>query len=71
MALTRESDDRKDGGDAERAPEFFKDGITDLGEGKAQITLPQTAGAYRIFVFARDDKGGAATANVPILVEKL
>ncbi len=68
--LSRESDDRKDGGDAEKAPQFFKDGIEDLGDGKAQITVPQTAGAYRIFVFARDDKGGAATANVPILLEK-
>lgn len=67
--LARESDDRKDGGDAERAPEYFKTGITDLGNGKAQITAPQTPGAYRVFVFVRDDKGGAATANIPFLVE--
>lgn len=68
--LARESDDRKDGGDAERAPEFFHDGITNSNDGKAQITLPQTIGTYRIFVFARDDKGGAATANAPFLIEK-
>jgi hypothetical protein len=67
--LARESDDRKNGGDAERAPEFFRDGITDTAAGKAKITAPQNAGAYRIFVFARDDKGGAATANFPFLVE--
>jgi hypothetical protein len=63
--LARESDDRKHGGDAERAPEFFRDGVTDMGEGKAVITAPKVVGAYRIFVFARDDKGGAATANLP------
>ncbi|HEX8551944.1 MAG TPA: glycoside hydrolase family 2 TIM barrel-domain containing protein [Abditibacteriaceae bacterium] len=67
--LARESDDRKNGGDAERAPEYFKTGITDLGNGNARITAPQAAGAYRIFVFARDDKGGVATANFPFLIE--
>jgi len=67
--LARESDDRKNGGDAERAPEFFRDGILDMKAGKAKITAPQTAGAYRIFVFAKDDKGGAATANLPFMVE--
>jgi hypothetical protein len=67
--LARESDDRKNGGDAERAPAFFRDGIINQGAGKAEITAPQTAGAYRVFVFARDDKGGAATANFPFLVE--
>jgi hypothetical protein len=67
--LARESDDRKNSGDPERAPEFSRDGITDKGEGKAVITAPKEAGAYRIFVFARDDKGGAATANLPFLVE--
>ncbi|HEX8832895.1 MAG TPA: hypothetical protein VF719_01780, partial [Abditibacteriaceae bacterium] len=66
--LARESDDRKDGGDAERAPDAWSNGITDKGNGEAMITLPQTAGAYRIFVYARDDKGGAATANVPVRV---
>jgi hypothetical protein len=67
--LARESDDRKDGGDAERAPAFFRDGIVETNDGKAKITAPQAAGAYRIFVFARDDKGNAATANFPFLVE--
>jgi hypothetical protein len=67
--LARESDDRKNSGDPERAPEFFQDGITDKGDGKAAISAPKVAGAYRIFVYARDDKGGAATANLPFLVE--
>jgi hypothetical protein len=67
--LARESDDRQNGGDVERAPQFFRDGIADAGAGKATITAPGAPGAYRIFVFARDDKGGAATANFPFLVE--
>jgi hypothetical protein len=67
--LARESDDRKDGGDVERAPEFFRDGIIETKEGKTKFTAPQAAGAYRVFVFARDDKGNAATANFPFLVE--
>lgn len=69
--LARESDDRKIGGDAEHAPAFFSDGIRDLGQGKAEITLPKSAGAYRVFVFVRDDKNNAATANAPFLVEAL
>lgn len=67
--LARESDDRKIGGDPERATEFFHEGIRDLGDGRAEITMPQSAGAYRVFVFVRDDKNNAATANAPFLVE--
>jgi hypothetical protein len=67
--MARESDDRKNGGDAERAPQFFRDGIIDMNDGKAKLIASQTAGGYRILVFARDDKGNAATANFPFLVE--
>jgi hypothetical protein len=67
--LARESDDRKNGGDAERAPTVLGESVTEVVAGKAILTIPQAPGAYRLFVYARDDKGGAATANTPFLVE--
>jgi len=33
----------------------------------AVIQLPRKAAKYRIFVYVYDDKGYAATANVPIV----
>jgi hypothetical protein len=35
---------------------------------EVQVRLPFQPGKYRLFVYAHDDHGGAATANLPLLV---
>jgi hypothetical protein len=40
-------------------------------EGKtARIRIPAAAGEYRLFAYARDGHGNAATANLPLLAER-
>jgi hypothetical protein len=35
----------------------------------ARIAMPKDPGGYRLYAYLRDGKGGAATANVPLLVK--
>ena len=42
--------------------------IQKTGEREIVFTAPQQQGAYRVFVFALDGQGNAATANVPFFV---
>lgn len=39
------------------------------GQPQVEFTVPTEGGAYRLIVYARDDKGRAASANIPFLVE--
>ncbi len=57
------------GGDKEPGTVPLQGALTDTRANQAQLTLPAKPGAYRLFVYVRDGKGGAATANRPILVE--
>jgi hypothetical protein len=38
-----------------------------IGGQYADIQLPAKAGQYRLFVYARDGRGNATTANLPLL----
>jgi hypothetical protein len=38
-------------------------------KGAVALTAPSKPGPYRLFVYVRDGKGGAATANLPFLVK--
>lgn len=68
--LVAEGKEFKSGGDAEEVPDSFPDAVLAGSERGALIQLPEAEGIYRIFVYARDGHGGAATANVPLMVGK-
>ncbi len=56
-------------GDAEAAPPTYAEAIVKSDNNGAQVKMPGTGGAYRLFAYARDAKNGAAVANIPLFVE--
>jgi hypothetical protein len=66
--VLRESKDLKDGGDYEERPEAIKDLFVKSDRNTMLIKTPEK-GQYRLFVYASDSNGHAATANIPFLVE--
>ncbi len=58
---------QSDGGDFEPRPESFLKETTEVSNCK--LKLPELAGDYRIFVYAFDSKGNAASANIPIFIQ--
>lgn len=67
--VTAESTDRKTGGDAEAVPPSYPELIVQNDGDEVKFRAPSRAGAYRLFVYIRDNAGGAATANFPFYVE--
>ncbi|HWB10368.1 MAG TPA: glycoside hydrolase family 2 TIM barrel-domain containing protein [Pirellulales bacterium] len=67
--LCREAEALGTGGDAEATPEAFADALTRGDDGGAEIKMPAEPGGYRLFVYVYDGQGGAAVANVPLLVK--
>ncbi|MGB5491490.1 MAG: glycoside hydrolase family 2 TIM barrel-domain containing protein, partial [Woeseiaceae bacterium] len=67
--LQPESDDYATGGDFRpNLPEI--DGALLEGDvNGAKVRMPDEPGAYRLFLYAYDEAGNAATANVPLLVK--
>jgi len=64
-----ESTDRREGGDAERAPAAVADCILAADEsGRAEIRLPMEPGPYRLFVTVRDGVGSGCIDNWPFFV---
>lgn len=57
------------GGDAEPEPEAFPDAIAQADNEHAEIKMPAGPGGYRLFVYVHDGRGGAAVANLPLLVK--
>jgi len=55
-------------GDNEQAPPTFADAILHSDSKGAEVRLPKYRGIYRLFAYVRDTHGGAAVANVPMLV---
>jgi hypothetical protein len=62
------ADNPKVGGDWEPNADPIADSIVAVKEITVVVRLPGTPGKYRLFVYARDNHGGAATANRPLLV---
>jgi hypothetical protein len=61
-----ESTDLGWGGDFESRPESA---FVNQGSNKHEFQVSDTAGLFRLFVYVADNKGNAATANIPFLVE--
>ena len=57
------------GGDAQKTPPTHPAAIVRGDARGAELRLPDKPGAYRLFAFVHDGQGGAAVANVPILVK--
>lgn len=62
-----ESTDLKDGGDKEERPEKIKMEFISDKNGAVRFKTPKS-GSYRLFAYAGDRYGHAATANIPFLV---
>jgi hypothetical protein len=65
-----ETNDARWGGDAEKEPPAHPEAIIESKGTSVTFQTPQSEGHYRLFVFVRDGKGGAATANFPFAVGK-
>jgi hypothetical protein len=66
--LAGESTDRKEGGDAERAPEEKKLTMESAGTNQWTFKAPDKPGAYRVFLVVRDGRGAASAENIPFQV---
>ena len=66
--VVSESQDTKEGGDAESVPPTHPECIPGAPGPAVEIRVPQKPGAYRLFLFVRDGKGGASAENFPFRV---
>jgi hypothetical protein len=67
--LRRESGEYQTGGDARPVPQAMEGAVLESRADGARLRMPREPGAYRLYLFAYDADGGAATASVPLLVK--
>ena len=67
--LRPESGEYLTGGDFRPQLPAIEGAVLDAGGGKATIRMPDEPGPYRLFAYAFDAAGNAATANTPLLVK--
>jgi len=67
--LRLESHEYLTGGDFRPVPPVIDGAIEEGRLDGATIRMPEDPGPYRLFLYAYDESGNAATANVPLLVE--
>ena len=66
--IQSESTDRRTGGDEEAVPPAHPELIQATRGATVTFRAPAEAGAYRLYVYVRDNQGHAATANSPFQV---
>lgn len=64
-----ESTDRRIGGDREEAPPEFPECVLRTEGNRVWLRLPTAPGAYRLFVYVRDGRGGGASENVTFFIQ--
>jgi hypothetical protein len=57
------------GGATEATPTTFAEAIRRSDPEGVTLTMPEGGGGYRLFAYARDGRGGAATASLPLHVD--
>ena len=67
--LRRESGDYMTGGEFRPVPPEVKGAVLEGRANGARLRMPRDPGPYRLFLYAYDAAGRAATANVPLLVK--
>ena len=68
--ILEESKAQSSGGDFETSLRNLSGLVTQTSSGEAQVKAPSNPGAYRLYVYAFDNKGHAAYANIPFYVSK-
>ncbi|MBW2191153.1 MAG: hypothetical protein JRG93_16505 [Deltaproteobacteria bacterium] len=67
--LRRESGEYATGGDFRPVPPEVEGAVLEGRANGARLRMPREPGPYRLFLYAYDAAGRAATANVPLLVK--
>lgn len=67
--LRLESGDYITGGDFRPQLPDIEGAVLEASGSTATLRMPDNPGGYRLFVYARDPAGNAATANIPLLVK--
>lgn len=67
--VMEESTDLKTGGDFESRPRSLPDLIQTQRDGEVTLKAPEKPGAYRLFAYVSNRKGGAAHVNIPFEVK--
>jgi len=67
--IMEESSAQSVGGDSEAPPRRFPGLVSPTSPGAAEVKAPEKTGAYRLFVYALDEHGKAAYANIPFFVD--
>ncbi len=66
--LRRESGEYATGGDFRPVPTALPEAVIESSNTTARVRMPDYPGAYRLYLYAYDAAGKAATANVPLYV---